>query len=570
MMPNKNTITRIHQRLTKSKIFWLTLSIAFSIYYSCLGLQKAFASQYVVQDDAREYILWMQRFVDPNLLPNDLIADYFESITPLGYALLYKFIAILGINPLLASKILPICLGLLTTIYCFLFCQQILTKFEKASLANLSTAFIATVLLNQSLWFNTDLASATPRSFVYPLLLTFFYYLNRRSWWIVSCIIILEALFYPLTVFISIGILCLKIWRQYVLLFIILSVTLLALLPYIISSSEYAPVVTASQAWNMPEHWVGGRHVFFNNNPWEFWLIGQHSGILPALMPPLIWIALLFPGMRKNSSQWHQIRSISKEHITLFWQIITVSVSLYIAAHIVFLKLFFPTRYILHTSRILFSIAGAIVFKSIFGRLIYISKNNKSLSNKIVSLTLASALLIILVFYPNFLRSYPKADYRIGTLPNLYAFIQQQPKQTLIATLAEEGDNLPIFAQRSVLMAKEYALPFHLAYYSQIRQRSLDLIQAQYTDNIQVIQQFIKKYQIDFWLVEKASFQPEYLINKTWLKSFQPQFDLALTNLHQNKLLPLTKLMNTCGVFEDDNITLLSGECLIQPILGKK
>jgi hypothetical protein len=568
MMLDKNSITIIYQRLIKSKIFWLTLSIAFSIYYSCLGLQKAFSSQYVVQDDAREYILWMQRFVDSNLLPNDLIADYFESITPLGYALLYKLMAILGINPLLASKIFPICLGLFTTVYCFLFCQQILTKSEEVFLTNSSTAFIATLLLNQSLWFNTDLVSATPRSFVYPLLLAFLYYLKRRSWWVISCIIILESLFYPLTVFISAGILCMRLWRQYILLFAILSVALLALLPYIISSSEYAPVVTASQAWNMPEHWVGGRHVFFNKNPWEFWLIGQHSGILPALMPPLIWIAVLFPWMQQNSRKWKWNQNISQETITLFWQIAIVSISLYIAAHIIFLKLFFPTRYILHTSRILFSIAGAVVFKNIFDRLIYISKNNNYLKNKIVMMTLAGVLLTLLIFYPSFLKTYPKTDYRIGKNPNLYAFIQQQPKQTLIATLAEEGDNLPIFTQRSVLMAREYALPFHLAYYSQIRQRSLDLIQAQYTDDIRVMQQFIKKYHIDFWLVEKDSFKPEYLISKTWLKSFQPQFNLALTNLHQDKLLPLTQFMNTCDVFQNDNITLLSGECLIRKHLS--
>jgi hypothetical protein len=563
-MAHKNYIPVIHQRLTKSTIFWLLLSLVFSIYYSYLGLHQAFSSQYVAQDDARGYILWMQRFVDPNLLPNDLIADYFQSITPIGYAILYKSMAILGINPLLTSKILPICLGSITTIYCFLFCRQILT--------NSATAFIATLILNQSLWFKTDLVSATPRSFIYPLLLAFFYYLNRQSWLTISFIIILESLFYPLAVFISAGILCFKLWKKYILLLGILCVGFLAMLPYIISSSEYGPVVTASQAWNMPEHWLEGRHPFFNPNPWVFWLIGQHSGILPPLMPPLIWLFLLFPWMQQNPTKWRWMQSINKESITLFWQIIIVSLSLYFAAHLVLLKLFFPTRYILHTSRILFSVLSAIVLTNIFDKAINISKNQPKysfLNQKNILRIFASILLILLLFYPNFLTSYPKTDYRVGRQANLYAFIQQQPKKTLIATLAEEGDNLPVFAQRSVLIAKEYALPFHLTYYSKIRQRSLDLIQAQYTDDMEIVRKFIKKYDVDFWLLEKGSFQPEYLTSKTWLKSFQPQFTQALTNLRQETILPLTKLMQNCHVFQDDNWTLLSGKCLIQQISDK-
>ncbi|WP_144051063.1 hypothetical protein [Calothrix sp. PCC 6303] len=524
-----------------------------------MGLQKAFSSQYVIQDDARAYVIWMQRFIDANLLPNDLIADYFQSITPTGYALLYKSLAILGINPLFTSKILPLFLGLITTIYCFLFCRQILTK--------PSTAFMATLLLNQSLWFKTDLVSATPRSFIYPLMLAFFYYLNRQSWFAVTLIIILESLFYPLAVFISAGILCLKLWRKYILLLSILCIGFLAMLPYIISSSEYAPVVTASQAWNMPEHWVEGRHPFFNQNPWVFWLIGQHSGILPPLMPPLIWFFLLFPWMRQKSSKWRFIQSINRENINLFWQIAIVSLSLYFAAHIIFLKLFFPTRYILHTARILFSVLSAIVLTNIFDKAINISKNNRKfgfINQRIGLRILASILLIILLFYPNFLKTYPKTDYRVGRQANLYEFIQKQPKETLIATLAEEGDNLPIFAQRSVLIAKEYALPFHLDYYSKIRQRSLDLIQAQYTDNVAIIQQFIKKYDVDFWLLEKGTFEVEYLISKTWLKSFQPQFNQALTNLRQTKELPLSQLMQSCHVYQDNHWTLVSGKCLIQ------
>ena len=63
----------------------------------------------------------MQRFIDSELFPNDLIADYFQSQAPIGYSSIYKLMASLGIHPFLFNKIVPVILSLITTIYCFLF-----------------------------------------------------------------------------------------------------------------------------------------------------------------------------------------------------------------------------------------------------------------------------------------------------------------------------------------------------------------------------------------------------------------------------------------------------------------
>ncbi|NEQ28184.1 MAG: hypothetical protein F6K28_56225, partial [Microcoleus sp. SIO2G3] len=74
-------------------IFWFSLSLAFAAVYSTMWLQQAFSSEYVVQDDARQHVFWMRRFLDPELFPNDLIADYFQSVAPWGYTTLYKLFA---------------------------------------------------------------------------------------------------------------------------------------------------------------------------------------------------------------------------------------------------------------------------------------------------------------------------------------------------------------------------------------------------------------------------------------------------------------------------------------------
>jgi hypothetical protein len=48
-------------------IFWFTLSLTFAALYSILALQQVFSSEYVVQDDARQHVFWMRRFLDPAL-----------------------------------------------------------------------------------------------------------------------------------------------------------------------------------------------------------------------------------------------------------------------------------------------------------------------------------------------------------------------------------------------------------------------------------------------------------------------------------------------------------------------
>ncbi len=92
-------IARLHKFLTatvdeKSRshtIFWLTLSLTLAAVYAILGIKQAFSAEYMVQDDARQHVFWMMRFVDPELFPNDFIANYFQSVAPAGYSTLYKF-----------------------------------------------------------------------------------------------------------------------------------------------------------------------------------------------------------------------------------------------------------------------------------------------------------------------------------------------------------------------------------------------------------------------------------------------------------------------------------------------
>ncbi|MEB3885120.1 hypothetical protein [Lyngbya sp. CCY1209] len=63
-------------------LLWLGLSLVFATIYGGLAIAEAFSQDYVIQDDARQHVFWMRRFLDPDLFPNDAIADYFQSVAP--------------------------------------------------------------------------------------------------------------------------------------------------------------------------------------------------------------------------------------------------------------------------------------------------------------------------------------------------------------------------------------------------------------------------------------------------------------------------------------------------------
>ena len=570
-------ISRLHHLLTtpidregdRSKqstliLFWLSLSLGFAIYYSSLGLQKAFRAEYIVQDDAREYVFWMQQFIDPTLFPHDLIADYFKSITPLGYSAIYH-LAAFAIQPLLLSKLLPVLIGVVTTFYGFKVCLHLFPI--------PATGFVAMLLLNQSLWFRDDLSSATPRAFVYPLFLAFLYYLLHRVRSGVMITIVLQALIYPPLVLITIVVLFLRLWnwehwqfqREHIPDFVLAAgLGFLALLPYMVSSSEFNPIVTKAEALTMPELYPGGRHPYFDPNLWRFWLTGQHSGILPPLLPPLIWVGLGLPIVAQNPSRFPLIRRLNCEVMVLA-QTALASLGLFFAAHVLLLKLFFPTRYTTHTWRIGLAIAAAIVLTVLLDSLLLKCEelaNSHRWKPLFWRLTLTGLIGALLILFPNFSPSFPATNYRVSGEGALYQFLQKQPQDSLIATLSDEANNIPTFARRSVLVGKEYALPFHLGYYRQIRQRSMELIEAQYSPDLAPVQQIVQRYGIDFWLLDRSAFTPEYLLNKSWLQSFQPAFSEASTRLHQGKSSALAKRVNECVVFESQSLTLLKAACI--------
>jgi hypothetical protein len=570
-------VTRPHKFFTASTAktpkfhlkFWFGLSLVFALFYSFLELQQAFSHAYVVQDDVRVYVSWMQQFLDLDLLPNDLLSSYFKSVTPFGFTTFYRLFAFVGIEPLLFSKLLPVCLKLLTTCYCFSLSLQIF-PFPAAG-------FITTLLLNQNLSLRDDLVSATPRSFIYLLLIAFLYYLVRRA--LLPCLgaIALMGLFYPPFLLILAGILILNLWRwegklpslsqnrlDYVFGVTGVGLALILMLPYALSSSEFGPIITGVEARALPAFSETGRIPFFDDNPFWFWLFGQHSGLIPnVILHPLSLVGLLLPILLRYPNRFPLGKQVAS-NISLLPRIALASVIMFFAAHVLLYKLFAPARYTRYTLRFVIILAAGIALVMILDAIFRWAKQQSQFSTRrqFLALGFTVSLGTLLILFPHIIKDFPTTNYIVGKAPTVYKFFQQQPKDILIASLSKEADNLPTFSQRSILVGWEYAVPYHVGYDRQIRQRATDLIHAQYSEDLAEVQSFIQKYKVDFFLLDRSAFTPKYIRSNRWFRQWQSIAKDILAMLNRGTTPALVGTIERCSVLQTEELIVLQAECL--------
>lgn len=576
MLPQpQRWITRLHYWLTAkpsshSARIGLGLSLLVALIYGLLSLQGAL-NPYVLQDDARQHVFWMQRFMDPALFPNDWMADYYQSVAPPGYTALYRLMANLGVHPFLWSKLLPTVLGLVTTGYCFGVCWEILP----VPLAG----FIASLLLNQNLWMQDSLTSGTARAFVFPIFLAFLYYLLRSSWIGTLAAIALLAGFYPPYILVAAGVLILRLWdwqhwpprqhrdRQRTWLCLVgLALSFVLLLPQAIGDSPFDPVVTLAQAQQMPEFGPGGRTNFFNpDSPWDFWFNDGRSGLqlISAITSPLMFLGFLLPVLLRFKPRYPLAHRVNPQ-VWILPQLAVAGITLFLVAHALLFKFYLPSRYSQHSLRIALTIASGIALTLILDALLGWASQRRGWVQPLVVLAGCATVLLGQLFYPQLTMSnFPWTGYMVGQHPELYEFFAQQPKDIMIASLSDEADNLPSFTGRSVLVNREYAIPYHMGYYEPLRQRAIDLIRAQYSPDPAVLQGVIQTYGIDFWLVDPNTLSPNF-IQASWLRQYQTAIAPFLATLPPGQPSALAQHLPRCTVLESQGFAVVDANCLLQ------
>jgi hypothetical protein len=244
-------------------------------------------------------------------------------------------------------------------------------------------------------------------------------------------------------------------------------------------------------------------------------------------------------------------------------RLVLASVTLFFGAHLFLFRLYLPPRYTIHSFRIVLSISAAIVLVSFAGAILDRAEGARpSFGRRLPAIAMLGLIMAAIILSPAFADEFPKTRYITGEQPELYEFFSRQPKDSLIASLGTEADNLPSFAARSVLVSRESAIPFHKAYYDQLSQRAADLIRAQYTPDLGELKSFIQKYGVDFFLLDEDSFTPEYVQKNRWCRILRAAQSDALAKLNEGGGAALAHLADSCKVFHAHDLIVIDARCV--------
>lgn len=531
-------------------------------------MAPAFLSADAVQDDAQQHVFWMLRFRDPELFRDDLFADYFRSLAPPGYWAIYRVLA-LAIDPLLASKLLPPLLGLVAAVFTFLLVRH-LYPWPGA-------AFLATVLSSWYVWQYDDLASATPRAFLLPTLTALLWALTTRRLVLAVVLTVLGALLYPTAGVLGVALLGVRALagglnsrsRSALLrgrLVPFLAATLLVgtvLLPSVVASTPYGPAVGAVEARAMPEFGRHGRNEFFDERPYQFWLESYRSGlnlrVYDAVFPsvPVLFeyagLAALLPLLLLFRRRLAAARRVDGRAMILV-QLLVASFGLFAMAHLLLFRLYLPSRYVQWSVPLVLSIAGGLALAIVFDQ---IAARVRPAGPHPPAGALALLFAAGLAVYP--------ARYDVGFVrdphPAITAYLKAQPKDVLVAAIPTAADPLPAMTGRRVLVAREYALAYHLGYYREVRQRIEDLIEAYYDESPRRLARLSERYGVGLVLVDRAAF--EWLsFRRVWNRDFEPFTSVVAARLTRPRRYALQDLVRRCAVVDDGRFALIPASCL--------
>ena len=547
----------------------LSLGFGFAMLYAAgcaaLALRQAFASPYLLADDVREHVFWMFRFVDPRLFPHDVMADYFQSLAPGGFSALYWLLARVGIDPLLASKLLPAFLSLFAVGYFFALAARV---FRSPVVATFGA-----ILFCQCLWSNSDLASATPRAFFYPLFVAFLYYDVRGSSFGILVTIGLASVFFPPAALLGLGVLafdCLcfkrglrmplkKEARPYLLFAGAFGLILVCLWPYLHRVGAFGPLVTYAEARQMPEFGPKGRVPFFFPSWWGYWVGGNAGVHVPPTRPPWFLAAFLWPLLRIFPKQFPLLKVVPRGARPMS-QMVGAALLLFGVAHLLLFRLYLPNRYTQPPMRVLLTLAaGGVLLALVDAALRWAERrpDARPLLSSVAAIGFSAVLLGLVLGLPLLIPKFPTAGYVQGSDPDLYRFLARQPLTVRIASLSDEANNLPTLCRRSITVGAECAVPFHPAYYLPLRRLGLQLARAQYSADLDVVRRCVRDQQIDFWLLDRNAFSPDYANRSRLLRQLNMSVPQEILGLKEGVTPVLQRSTPDSIVFEDAKFVIL-------------
>ncbi len=542
---------------------------------SLAGHMENARSQYMLNDDARPQIPPFYHFEKDSKSEPDYMDQYYLDI---AYPMIYKNMMMRWANlysPVILSKALPY-INLLIII---------------VALAFVSWRFggWATALATGALYLGCDLildrmTGGLPRGFGYPFLAVALALLVYERIYLLCAATIISAGFYPVASVVS-GIMLgaylfiLKAkyrpkttgWgfvRRGTVLAVTGALTISMLLPQLIAGKEYGERIGPEHLEEYPEAGLGGRVEYrdmVSNNPFQslyeygassFATRGEpfvnsinirnlSSKVKQEILSIAFFVIILIIVIG-----FRDLARIQRNPEAMRYSVFLLAIVIaYILAAILSPLLYFPERYLMYTLPIVYITALPIASYAVFGA-------GKEGVRKIVA-TLSVPLLVILLIGG---KVNADSGYTVQIEDNheLYEFIKTLPEDSIIAGWPSDPvvNNVTYLTKRPVFLSFELHQVLHEKYVKQMRKRAYANIDAYLATNLEELQNFRDKFDVNYLVINKNHF------NNTLPKYFAP-FDKYIQKKWkaaegQKKGFILPKLGDDDAVYTGENIVIIN------------
>jgi len=484
------------------------LSICIFVFAHWTGL----TSPYVINDDVRQQIYWMQEWRDPQLFQADWLSDYARHYVPWGVQSVYRAASVV-FDPVYFSKLLA---GAL-----FVFLAVFIFKIGEAMTGE-RMAWAAVGIYWLMPFFLHDISGGLARSFAAPLLALFWLCWLKQSSWGITATLFLQAVTIPYICLLCATALAFSLAcrrrgaepavfpSRPVQLAVLCSAGVLVLLwMSAFNSSGYGPLVRAGDMAGKPEFTEQGRYWFLPPpsilhelvvGPLEFIVPLRKLGTAAGVV-----ICALLAGMALRGAclvSWPSLRTKLRPVACIG----AASLFLYAMARIFLMRLFVPSRYIMYTANLFYCIAFALFVDAVL-------RKRSWPRPVLVVLFLAAAALSAVR-----LRNVGLYDYSAGR--DLYSALQRTSKDALIAGHPRLMDNVLTFGRRPVFASFELAHPWSVGLWQRMKPRLQAFFTAYYAENPEDVTAFCKKYGVDFIVIDKRHFEPGFLAHRPFFAPF--------------------------------------------------
>jgi hypothetical protein len=536
----------------RSRTFYLALAAITGVWL--FAHRQAITSSYVINDDVRQQVYWMQQFQDDRLYPDDLLTEYARAYVPWGVTLIYRAAAPL-INPVSFSKVVAAALFLFTGAVLFLFVRR-----EAGETAALMT-MCCYCYLGQ---FIGNTSGGLSRGFVFPLMALHLYFLSGDRMTAAAVVAGLQSLFNPYLFLLCActHMLYFGYARRNLLLFAgdrrgidgIGRRRLLSLLPIFFgglflvvrhlacSPEQFGPLVTRQEMIGRVEYTAAGRFpivpvpslLFELVRPFCTDLPASGAGIAAGLLGLVMMAAILLRGL----PGWRRWSGFAALRPFLF--LLAASFCLHLLARLVLMKLFVPSRYVEYSLPFFYCTASGILLAAAV----------KAAGLKRLAPLLVAVLMVLGAVRLDGIRLF---DYREHAA--LHRYLEKTPVTSLVAGHPDLMDNVQTFARRKVFVSYELSHTWYKRYWATVRRRTDDLFRAYYAADHETVQHFLERHGVDYLVVREEDFLPEKIASGT--AYFQPFGHRIRADVLSRKRFAVMDPLRFPPVFQQDGVRVI-------------